>query len=166
MNEPQLPSKESTFPDPVVQRFWCRVKKTSGCWLWIGFVNRWNYGRFRGFKGKHTLAHRFSWMIHKGPIPEGLLVLHRCDNPPCVNPDHLFLGTNADNCDDRDRKWRLDHKLSERQILQIRFLKGILTQVEIARLFNIDRANVGAIHRNETWKWVGIGNAHPLEANG
>lgn len=82
----------------------------SGCWLWMGGAHRkTGYGAFNICKGKQASAHRISWEIHHGPIPEGLCVLHRCDTPPCVNPQHLFLGTDQDNSDDCAKKQRHRH---------------------------------------------------------
>lgn len=80
----------------------------SGCWIWIGNANRDGYGLLTGSrKGKpYFLAHRVSWEMHKGAIPDGLHVLHRCDMPACVNPDHLFLGTHSENMHDMGRKGR------------------------------------------------------------
>jgi hypothetical protein len=81
--------------------FWLRVKKTDGCWLWTGRKAYWGYGSVQLYAGApRTGAHRASWQIHYGKIPEGLWVLHKCDNPQCVRPDHLFLGTNTDNMRD------------------------------------------------------------------
>lgn len=80
----------------------------SGCWLWLGALFVSGYGWFqRGHrKQPGARANRISWELHRGPIPDGLCVLHRCDNPSCVNPDHLFIGTQLDNIADRDRKGR------------------------------------------------------------
>ena len=91
--------------DPLV-RFNAKFKVgLTGCWVWVGRPNTSGYGTF-SLNKKRERAHRVSWMLNRGPIPEGLQVLHKCDNPPCVNPDHLFLGTNADNVKDRVSKGR------------------------------------------------------------
>jgi hypothetical protein len=97
-------------PIPPEQRFWKYVVKTSGCWTWSGCVNEHGYGIIGGENSRdNVLAHRLSWMIHFGPIPDGLFVCHRCDNPPCVRPDHLFVGTNTDNIRDASAKGRMKH---------------------------------------------------------
>lgn len=81
---------------PPVDRFWLQVRKGSGCWVWIGNLDIGGYGRIV-VHGRKMKSHRYSWQIHFGPIPPGMLVCHKCDRPACVRPDHLFLGTNLDN---------------------------------------------------------------------
>jgi hypothetical protein len=92
------------------ERFWAKVQKGDGCWLWTGGKFRRGYGAFkrRGPDGRfqQQKAHRVSYEWLVGPVPDGLCVLHTCDNPPCVNPAHLFLGTNLDNSEDRRVKGR------------------------------------------------------------
>lgn len=89
----------------VEERFWGKVEKTDGCWLWKGYRTPKGYGVFK-MNGKNQQAHRAAWMLTHGPIPTGLDVLHECDNPPCVRPDTLFLGTNTDNQRDSVAKGR------------------------------------------------------------
>lgn len=85
--------------------FHCIPEPTSGCWLWTAKCNKKGYGGLF-FKGKSWQAHRAAWTVWKGPIPPGMQILHRCDMPCCINPDHLFLGTNEDNVADRVSKGR------------------------------------------------------------
>ena len=93
---------------PLTARFWSRVEFSPHCWVWVGPTNDKGYGQIRvGGRGSRCLlVHRLSWELHYGPIPPGMCVLHHCDNPPCVRPDHLFLGTLADNNRDMYRKGR------------------------------------------------------------
>ena len=89
----------------VVDRFWSYVDSSKECWTWTAYKNKDKYGVFAIDRIPHY-AHRVSWMIHNGEIPDGLCVLHKCDNPPCVRPDHLFLGTRKDNNVDKSLKGR------------------------------------------------------------
>jgi len=96
-----------------IERFWARVKKgkPDECWEWTASKNPKGYGWFRpGSKGCPFHAHRIAWRIANGPVPVGLCVLHRCDNPPCCNPHHLFLGTQLDNVRDKVQKGRAGHR--------------------------------------------------------
>lgn len=143
------------------ERFVSRA--TEGCWEWTGATNERGYGTIGG-----KYAHRISYEIHVGPIPDGLWVLHHCDNPPCTNPDHLFLGTHADNMADAVRKGRLDARpnrpigeavgtsiFTTDQVREIRRLHAAgLTYRALASQFGTCRSNIGVIVRGETWKAV------------
>lgn len=93
---------------PIQDRFWLHVDKSGDCWLWTGATDHNGYGKvdYRTPLRRTLGAHRISWMLRYGDIPNGLKVLHKCDNPKCVNPDHLFLGTHQDNMDDMVAKGR------------------------------------------------------------
>lgn len=90
----------------LTDRFWSKVDKTGRCWNWIGAVTGFGYGRFKLPDGRHVLAHRALFISMVREISPDLLVLHRCDNPRCVNPEHLFVGTHQDNSDDKFAKGR------------------------------------------------------------
>lgn len=82
-----------------------KIDEVSGCWIWIGEIRKDGYGEILAYKTRVT-AHRFSYSFYKGEIPEGLCVCHTCDNPLCVNPEHLWLGTVKENMEDRNKKGR------------------------------------------------------------
>ena len=94
--------------ETLQQRFWARVKKTKTCWLWTGSVDDYGYASMT-VNYKHKKASRISHELFVGPIPDGLSVLHHCDNPLCVRPIHLWLGTQLDNNQDREKKGRGAH---------------------------------------------------------
>lgn len=96
--------------DRLRQRFAAKVRRTPDCWLWTGSATPCGYGQMwvgRRGDGGPLYAHRIAWQLSHGPVPEGLSVLHHCDTPACVRPDHLFLGTHTDNMRDASRKGRL-----------------------------------------------------------
>jgi len=100
--------------------FWSLVNKAGSCWEWLGHKHSQGYGLYRFHSRQDTGAHRISWFLANGPIPDGLFVCHHCDNPPCVNPSHLFLGTARDNAIDASRKGRLGNNSYKRQTHCIR----------------------------------------------
>lgn len=111
------------------ERFWEKVQKTDSCWPWTGFLNHFGYGNISsgGRYGRPIRAHRVSWELHNGPIPDGLFVLHNCpsgDNPACVNPAHLWLGTKLQNSRDMMAKGRWWHPVNERESAQTHCLRG------------------------------------------
>lgn len=122
------------------------------CWIWIKAKNPKGYGKV-GVNGKNRLAHRVSYSQTFGPIPDKMLVLHKCDNPSCVNPDHLFIGNNQDNMTDMSKKGRSNSKLTSKQVQEIRnHRQNGLSLSSIANKFSITLENVYYITKNKTWK--------------
>jgi hypothetical protein len=143
-----------TGPTPVEDRFWSKVRKTDDCWTWTAAVQGNGYGVFSmptgHGKGRVERAHRVAWELSYGPIPEGMDVCHRCDNPPCVRPKHLFLGSWDENMADARRKGRTERwqvKLSPVQVQEIRVRHGVLgeTGASLARRFGVSPALVSMI---------------------
>lgn len=127
------------------ERFWSKVKRAGvdECWEWQASRRRRGYGQI-GARGRTSAAaHRVAWELTHGPIPDGLWVLHRCDNPPCVNPAHLFLGTAQDNVADMNAKGRANHVRGERA----RGARLTEDQVRCARALRRAGAGVRALER-------------------
>lgn len=127
------------------------VNPSTGCWEWRGAKNPRGYGKLT-VNMKTVSAHRYSWLTFRGPIPDGQHVLHRCDNRGCVNPEHLFLGTHADNMQDMAGKTRGKPRgkaqLSASDASQVRALWAAgMYQREIAKQFGVTQSNVSAIVR-------------------
>jgi len=133
----------------------------STCHWWIASIRPTGYGQFRSGDGKTKYAHRVSHELYIGPIPDGLDVLHKCDNKLCVNPDHFFLGTDMDNTRDKCNKGRHPvgeactyAKLTEKDILKIRNMAKTQTHAGIAKLFKIDQSHATNIINRKRWKHV------------
>ena len=133
-------------------------KPEEGCWEVRGYAQRSGHKQI-WHKGRMQLVHRMAWELENGPIPEGRCVLHTCDNPPCVRPDHLFLGTVADNNKDRDDKGRQaalrgeqhgSTKITDKQVEAVRLLaEADVPQHLIAQAVGITQSHVSNIHRKE-----------------
>lgn len=162
--------REASRRIPLAERFWEKVDKRGPdeCWVWTRATSG-EYGEISlGGRGRPISAHRASWLLTCGPIPPGLSVLHSCDNPPCVNPAHLFLGTQADNVADMERKGRARRRavsgeghylatLSDASAEEIRSLyaSGAGSQYALARRFRTTQPCVWAIvNRKGRWSRV------------
>jgi hypothetical protein len=142
------------------ERFYRHVMPAiDGCWYWTGSYNASGYGLFHNMTllKPSVTAHRFSYQFYKGEIINNMQVLHSCDNRKCVNPDHLFLGTNLDNVMDKMRKGRVangermkTNKLTKYQVLEIR--ASDLGCTELGKRYNLDRRTIYTIKKRITWK--------------
>ena len=148
--------------DPAfLARFWRRVMKTRGCWLWHGATAK-GYGQLSaGERHQLVTAHRVAWTAAHGRIPDGLCVLHRCDVRSCANPDHLFLGTVTDNRDDAVAKGRQAKgerngraKLTAESVRAIRTAVEHNTLVSVAERFGVSVRAVRFIMLRETWAHI------------
>lgn len=131
--------------------FWACVDRDGDCWEWRGRHDEKGYGRI-GFEGRLQRADRVAWLLSFGEIPEGMCVLHRCDNPACCNPDHLFLGSQADNVADRDAKGRgarpplqLPRFGQIAEEIRAEYARGLTTQDALAQRRRLSRRTVSDI---------------------
>jgi len=143
-------------PIPLKDKIRYTVDENTGCWIWSGHTNGGSgYGRVT-HKGKYISAHRGSYIVHCGDIPDGLLVCHKCDNRPRVNPDHLFLGSHLDNMADAKKKNRLltgervsTSKLTTEEVLEIR--KDVRVGWRIANDYGVVVSTINTIRRRVAW---------------
>lgn len=139
---------------PMVERFWIKVSKGDGCWIWDSADDGGRgYGQFWWGKRKYRATH-VAWFLTHGKWPEGLMC-HRCDNPRCVRPDHLFVGTSKDNSIDCVHKGRQSKKLSPEQVRTIRQLRaaGFLHR-QLAEMFEVDRVTISNLLSGKSWAWL------------
>jgi hypothetical protein len=156
------------FPSKAIKKFLDKVDTSGKCWLWTACKNQNGYGQIR-VRPKIYLAHRASWLIYRGDIPDGMNVLHKCDTPACVNPEHLFIGTMADNSKDMVEKRRhhshghsnympkgkkhhhyeRGFKITREQAIKIRL--DSRKQSEIAREYGVDQSLISKIKHNFVW---------------
>jgi len=151
---------------PIENRFWKYVHKTETCWIWTGAKAGNGYGvtskHIDGIK-RQVYAHRVSYELDNGPIPKGLYVLHSCDNPSCINPKHLYTGTQLDNMRDCLHKGRTakghylpQSKLKEKDVVNIRSIRENtnLTYRQIGLIFNVDAQSIWNIVNRKSWKHI------------
>lgn len=142
-----------------MKRFWSKVNITPDCWTWEASATNAGYGQF-SFRGTMMGAHRVAWILTHGDIPEGQQVLHRCDIKLCVNPSHLFLGTQQDNMQDMANKGRApdrfgetcNAKLTEKQVLMIRGSDCVASKIAVE--LGINRQTIYDIRNRKTWRHI------------
>jgi hypothetical protein len=146
------------------------VKKSEGCWLWTGGLNDKGYGRIK-VSGEGAIiqrAHQLSWILSGNEIPEGLFICHSCDNPACVNPSHLFVGTAKDNTTDAVKKGRMafgerqgQHKLTGSDVVSIRlrYIPRVCSQRKLAAEFGVHQHTIWAVLSGINWKHIKISNS-------
>jgi hypothetical protein len=155
---------DGTLLTLLENRFWNHVDRSDpdGCWPWRASTLPKGYGRVF-WKGRNHNAHRVAWMIVNGDIPQGMFVCHRCDNPACCNPAHLFLGTPQDNVDDcvkkgRDRRGihpgesNPHAKLTNEQVYEIRRLFRTMPHTELAQRYGVTSTNIQDIGNRKSWR--------------
>jgi hypothetical protein len=139
----------------VENRFWSKVRKTEGCWIWTAYKNYRGYGQY-SYYGRLTHAHRAAYRIVYGSIPEGCVICHRCDNPSCVRPDHLFAGTQLDNMRDMIKKGRRGKGAAkitreDARLIRTRHNSGE-TVHQLAESYNLHPTHISEIVRGLVWK--------------
>ena len=153
------PFYTTTDFEAAAERFWSKVNKGGDCWLWIASKTTSGYGKFV-IRGKYIAAHRYAYTAMNGPVPDGMCVCHKCDNRACVNPAHLWLGSNDDNMADMADKQRSPHgsqhmrsRLTPKAINDIRELHaaGGYTHRELARMFGVSRSTATKAINGTTW---------------
>lgn len=158
-----LETNQEQHHSKMVERFHSSYTTIAecGCWIWDRSCDKGGYGWFAFERSKTGKAHRASWFIHFGPIPDGLCVLHRCDNPSCVNPHHLFLGTNTENNIDKVTKNRQAYGqrngmaiLNESQIKEIRNLYPDIGCAELARMYKMSNGAIQHIVKRRHWNHI------------
>lgn len=159
-------AKPGPKPRPLADRFWSKVAvgALSECWEWRAARTR-GYGQFRvvARPASPHRAHRVAWALACGKIPDGVWVLHKCDNPLCCNPAHLFLGSQVVNMADAAEKGRTAHgrrngstKLDQEKVCEIRkrYATGLVTQQALADASGVSQTNISCIVRRVTWAWL------------
>ena len=142
----------------AIERFESKyIKYSNSCWSWTGALVT-GYGGF-SFNGKTVMAHRFSWMLYRGKIPEGMLVLHKCNHKYCVNPEHLYIGDYSDNLQDSidaGRPYGLRKLTVDNVICIKKMLRDGIKQQLIAQIYEVTRENISRISTGRIWKHINV----------
>lgn len=149
-----------------MKRLWHKIKKVGDCWEWQGARTEKGYGRL-SINNRDKRAHRVAWELTYGPIPQGLLVCHHCDNPSCINPNHLFIGTHQDNINDAIKKgfpngWSSGgqsgekHPQAKLNIITVKKMRELhkkgMTERKLAKMFHIGRTQAHRVVARIHWK--------------
>lgn len=167
------PVTNETLPALAVAaeaRFWSRVDKGTDCWTWTGTTTPQGYGMLRlgGGRGRPIGVHRVSFIIANGSIPEGLDILHRCDNPPCVRPDHLYAGTHSRNMQDTYDRGRhrsmadtirgernVNARLTDSDVIAIRAARSTGAKLaELGRVYGVDQSTIWKVVNHKAWTHI------------
>lgn len=163
-------NKSITLSERDIARFWSKVEigNPDECWEWKAGNNGRGYGKFYvgGDGNPQRYAHRISWSLANGDIPEGLILCHKCDNPKCINPDHLFLGTQAENMQDASKKGRCKpsmahgnssghNKIDEKDIPDVKKMiaEGVSLKT-IADIYGVSKQSIFHIKTGRNWSWI------------
>lgn len=169
-------SMKGPKPRPIAERFWPKVRKTRSCWLWTAACDRSGYGKISLTTSRPVRAHRVAYELLVGPIPPGMFVLHHCDNPACVRPSHLFLGTQLDNVLDAKAKGRTaigdrngsrthpealvrgeDHGIARLTDAKVRFIRGNwprLSMTKLARKCGVAVSTISNVVNRVRWTHI------------
>jgi hypothetical protein len=146
--------RKHVTPEMLRERFWARVKRPAsgdGCWLWTGGRHgSKGYGKLSSGRNDWFFAHRYSFELKNGPIPAGKIICHTCDNPLCVNPDHLYAGTHADNARDTSVRYRKPTTLRPAAVDFIR--AADMTALALSDIFGVSPHTIHLIRAGRTWK--------------
>lgn len=161
----EFKNKEIYYKKSNLLRLRDYVVAPNGCWEWSGNLSKAGYGRVQSVEGTVEYTHRLSWKVYKGTIPPGIFVCHKCDNPKCINPEHLFLGTCADNIEDACRKGRMkipkeshmsneNHQVSKLTDDQVKFIRNNpqISGRNLSRMFGLTESCISMARTGKTFK--------------
>jgi hypothetical protein len=148
-------NKQIIYKQSVDERFWSHVQKSDGCWIWTGCKNKEGYGLFCEHQ-KQRKAYRVAYELTYGAIPSGKIICHKCNNPPCVRPDHLYAGTHLDNGRDMANAGTFVHKLTPEKVIEIRklYAEGKQSLSMLSKQFGVNVSAIHAVIQRRHWKHI------------